>query len=127
MDKIKRNRILITLISAIYWASLWLLTSITNNIFILLFGFLILFFVWPFINRKYYKMDEFDWKANNKASYISYMFTLFSILILIWMEEMTYLPYFWFSFKFLLSNLIIVSVLLYLWLYTYYSRNPDKL
>lgn len=127
-SKIKRNRIIVSIFFWLTWALLWLLTDIFENIWIMVIGLFFLFvFAWPYVNKKYYKMDEFDWKIHNKSWYLAFLFTMCSILVLLGLNDLWKLQELKISIESALSLLLFLSIWVYFWFYIFYSYNPDKL
>ena len=122
MWKIERTRFVVIVFSAIVWAILWALSSYYNNPFITIIWFGALFLLFPYIDKKFYKMDELDRKISYKAWYQAFMYILITFFIYIFLDATGFLVM-QMENAFLL--IVISSACIFGLLTLYYSKNPE--
>ena len=124
MSKIERNRFIIIVLSAIVWAILWALSSYYNSPFVIIIWFGILFLFIPYIDKKFYKMDELDRKISYKAWYQAFMYILITSLFIFTFDATGFLVM---QMEDAFLFMVISSTCIFALLTLYYSKNPEHI
>lgn len=124
MQKLQRNRLLVT----IGYVALGILAGSYNNMLVVSLMMIILFLSFPLVDKKWYKMDEIDWRASYKAGYYAFLALAFGLMMLLGIQENTN----WFeltplTFQLAGALLLVMAVAIFVSLHWYFMRHPDKL
>lgn len=127
MSNLSRNRSFVIIGYTILGGLAGFLTERYQNWTFLLLLIFIGFLTWPYVNKRFYKMDEIDIRVSHKAGYIAYNIQVFAMMVLVMMHDHGQLEQFGWSLSGALIVSVVLSVILYAVIAGFYSSYPDKL